>query len=388
MADGGKKFSLNLPLKLILSEQGTSFFIGGNKKLTHFRLADNTEEVGISLNPFNPQTLQNMIMLDYISKLELSMSEFVSVRQDVMDLSKVIVFSLMYRQFDRALYSEIVKCDCVVKYNRQNPRNIIDESTRISDSQLRPMIAKNKAKVQLAKKTILDPVWKAIMANKAYSSEERNVYLLMSEKFLNRLSLMNWYVILLFFQKEGFEKINLAVRHLLQEYMEKSRVADDISLLMMELVANNETANLKKIAKTMYDGLEDTNTILYDPEIREKLFVTLKEKHKLVTLQWKMGGGSLAIGKQGRLQITLYNQDDEFQQMKDNIADKMSTDTKKKTIVDFYRELPDGDESSDLGMMYFSYLDDSCKKVGVKFESIVNQLPGSDLTVTNLIFHF
>ncbi|MBR1715868.1 MAG: hypothetical protein IJ717_13110 [Treponema sp.] len=386
MGDNGKKFSLNLPLKIILSEEGTSHFISNKKKLTHFKLADDMEEVGISVNPFNPQSIQNMIMVDYISKMEISMSEFVSVRQDVMDLSKMIVFSLMYKQFDRALYSEIVKCDCVLKYNRNHPRNLIDESTRIPDSKLRPILAKSSTRVTLAKKAILDPVWKAIVANKSFSPEERNIYLLMSEKFLNRLSLMNWYVIILFFQQEGFEKINVAIRRLLQTYMEKSRIADDISLLIMELVANNENDNLKKAAKLMYNGIEDTNSILYDPEIREKLFSELKRQHKLVTLQWKMGGGSTAIGKQGRLQITLYNQNNEFQQMKDNIADKMATDTKKKTIVDFYRELPDGEEGGDLGMMYFSYLDDSCKKVGVRFESIVNQI--SDLTVINLIFNF
>ena len=386
MGDNGKKFSLNLPLKIILSEEGTSHFISNKMKLTHFKLADDMEEVGISVNPFKPQSVQNMIMVDYISKMEISMSEFVSVRQDVMDLSKMIVFSLMYKQFDRALYSELVKCDCVLKYNRNHPRNLIDESTRIPDAKLRPILAKNTARVTLAKKAILDPVWKAIVANKNFSPEERNIYLLMSEKFLNRLSLMNWYVSILFFQQEGSEKINVAIRHLLQEYMEKSRIADDISLLIMELVANNENDNLKKAAKILYNGIEDTNSILFVPEIREKLFNELKRQHKLVTLQWKMGGGSTAIGKQGRLQITLYNQSNEFQQVKDNIADKMSTDTKKKTIIDFYRELPDGEEGVDLGMMYFSYLDESCKKVGVRFESIVNQI--SDLTVINLIFNF
>lgn len=387
MGDNGKKFSLNLPLKVILSEQGTSHFISNKKKLTHFKLADNMEEVGISVNPFNPQSIQNMIMVDYVSKLEVSMSEFVSVRQDVMDLSKVIVFSLMYKQFDRALYSEIVKSDCVAKYNRAHPRNIIDETNRIPDSKLRPIIAKSMTRISLAKKAILDPICKAIIANKEYSPQERNIYLLMAEKFLNRLSFMNWYVIMLFFQQEGFEKINVSIRHLIQEYMEKSRIADDISLLLMELVANSENTNLKKVALTMYNGAEDTTSILFDPEIREKLFAELKRQHKLVTLQWKMGGGSTAIGKQGRLQITLYNKNSEFQDVKNNIADKMATDTKKKTIVDFYRELPDGDEGSDLGMMYFSYLDESCKKVNVKFESIVNQL-SNDLTVINLIFNF
>ncbi len=90
-----KKFMLELPLKVILTEDGASNFISHNKKLLRFRLADNVEEYGISMEKFSPQSIQNMILLDYISKIEISMSEFVSSRQEVMDLSKVIVYSLL-----------------------------------------------------------------------------------------------------------------------------------------------------------------------------------------------------------------------------------------------------------------------------------------------------
>ena len=95
-----KKFILELPLKVILTEDGASNFISHNKKLMRFKLADNVEEYGIALNKFSPQSIQNMILLDYISKIEISMPEFVTSRQDVMDLCKVIVFSILYKQFD------------------------------------------------------------------------------------------------------------------------------------------------------------------------------------------------------------------------------------------------------------------------------------------------
>ncbi|MDE7141017.1 MAG: hypothetical protein K2O09_09750, partial [Treponemataceae bacterium] len=66
-----KKFTLNLPLKVILTETGTSHFLNANKKLLRFKLADNTEEYGISVRPFSPQSIQNMILVDYISKIEI-----------------------------------------------------------------------------------------------------------------------------------------------------------------------------------------------------------------------------------------------------------------------------------------------------------------------------
>lgn len=383
-----KKFSLNLPLKVILTEEGASHFISHKIKLLRFRLADNVEEYGVSLNPFSPQSLQNMILVNYISKIEISMSEFVSVRQEVMDLSKVVVYSLLYKQFDRQLFADFIQTDAVQKHNRKNPTQLIDERTKMSEAQLRQILASQKATVQLAKKEILDPVWKSLMENKEYSLEEKNIYLLMTEKFLNRLSLMNWYIITKFYRTEGFSQINIAIRHLLQVYMEKSRVAEYISILVMELALNNENSNMRKEARRMFAGIDDVDTLIYDPEQREKIVAELKRNHEQVFISWKLGGGSSAIGKQGRLQITLYNKDDEFQEVKENIESKASADTNKKSLIDFYRELPEGQESTDLGLYYLSYLDDACKKVNVKFESIVNQFSSSDLTVINLIFNF
>ena len=383
-----KKFSLNLPLKVILTEEGASHFISHKIKLLRFRLADNIEEYGISLNPFSPQSLQNMILVNYISKIEISMSEFVSVRQEVMDLSKVVVYSLLYKQFDRQLFADFIQTDAVQKHNRKNPTQLIDERTKMSENQLRQILASQKATVQLAKKEILDPVWKSLMENKDYSLEEKNTYLLTTDNFFTRLSLMNWYIITKFYRTEGFSQINIAIRHLLQVYMEKSRVAEYISILVMELALNSENTNMRKEAKRMFAGIEDVDALIYDPEQREKIVAELKRNHEQVFISWKLGGGSSAIGKQGRLQITLYNKDDEFQEVKENIESKASADTNKKSLIDFYRELPEGQESTDLGLYYLSYLDDACKKVNVKFESIVNQFSSSDLTVINLIFNF
>ena len=186
-----KKFILELPLKVVLTEDGASNFISHNKKLLRFKLADNVEEYGISLNKFSPQSIQSMILVDYISKIEISMSEFVSSRQEVMDLSKVIVFSILYKQFDRDVYAALIQCECVRKHNRANPTHLIDERTQMSERQLRTILSNKENIIQTTRRQILEPVWKSVMGNEEFSSEEKNIYLLMSEKFMNRLGLRN-----------------------------------------------------------------------------------------------------------------------------------------------------------------------------------------------------
>ena len=388
MSASDKKFIIELPLKVILTEDGASNFISHNKKLMRFRLADNVDEYGISLNKFSPQSVQSMILLDYISKIEISMSEFVSSRQEVMDLSKVVVYSLLYKQFDRDVYAALIQCECVRKHNRANPSHLIDEKTKMSERQLRSILQNKETIIQQTRRSILDPIWKSIMTNPDYSDEEKNIYLLMSEKFMNRLGLMNWYIITLFHKADGANEMFIAIRNLLSSYMEKSKVAEYISVMVMELALNNENTNIRKEARNMYQDIEDIDSLIFDPEVRAKIVAELQRNHELVFISWKLGGGSSSIGKQGKLSITLYNKDDEFQEVKENIDNAKSSNTAKKTLIDFYRELPDGQEGTDLGLYYLSYLDDACKKVNVKFESLVNQFSASELTVITLNFNF
>ena len=358
------------------------------KQLTRIKLADNTEDYGVMLTSFSPQSIQNLITLAYVSKVEISMAEFVSSRQEVMDLSKVIVYSILYKLFDREVFSELIKCEVVRKFNRANPSHLIDDKTQISDSKLRLTLANKEDIIQKARKDILDPVWHTIMNDSNSSPEEKNILLLMSEKFLNRLSLMNWYILTKFYRSEGFAQMSSVIRKLLDAFMEKSKVAEYISILVMELALNSENNNLRKQARIMYNGVEDLDSLMFDPEVRSKLVAELNRKHEQVSLSWKLGGGSTAIGKQGRLQITLYNKEDEFQEVKQTIEQQSAASLEKRSLIDFYRELPEGQGGTDLGMYYFSYLDDACKKVNVKFESIVNQYTSNDLTVINLVFNF
>ncbi len=388
MSAAEKKFILDLPLKVVLTEDGASHFISNKKKLLRFRLADNVEEYGISMEHFSPMSIQNMILVDYISKIEISMSEFVSRRQEIMDLSKVIVYSILYKQFDRQIFSQMIECDCVRHHNRTNPSQLIDEKTRIPEKQLRNILSFKDNAIQQSRQAILEPVWKSIMSNTDYTPEEKNVYLLMTEKFLNRLNLMNLYIITKFYKTEGFSQIMSILRQSLAQYMDKSKVAEYISVMVMELALNSENTNMRKEARILYQGIDNADTLIYDPDIRKKIVEELSRKHEFVSLSWKIGGGSTSIGKQGALNITLYNKEDEFQEVKENIESKLSADLNKRSLIDFYRQMPEGEEGTDLGLYYLSYLEDACKKVNVKFESLVNQFTTSDLTVINLKFNF
>jgi hypothetical protein len=157
--------------------------------------------------------------------------------------------------------------------------------------------------------------------------------------------------------------------------------------MIMELAMNAENSNLKREAKEIFKGVVDMNAVLFDPNIRKQVIDSLARKGELVYLSWKIGSHGVSVGTQGKLQITLYTKAAEYHSVKETLEERKSADLKKKSLQDFYRELPEGEANAELGLYYLSYLSEACEKVNVKFESLVNQIAGSDLTVITLVLY-
>lgn len=386
-----KKDTLELPLRIILTEEGSTQFLNKKTKLKRMRLADNTEEFGISSSSIAPALLQRMFLANYISRLEISMPEFSSSRQDILDLSKLTVYSVLYKQMDRMVLDQIFETDVIKKYNRLNPSHMFDAKTEIPTASLRAKMLVLESTYKSMKEDLLKPVRAKIMNDKSISIEEKNVNLLLSEKYLDNMSLYTWYLIARFFkEQDDFTFIQRIIQPILDSFLQKSQIAEYIALMLMELAINSENNNFRKEAKIMYRGIMDEAAAIFDPDIRKNIIDEITRKREFISISWKFGGGSTnSIGMQNRLQITLYNKDDVYDELKENIDNQKTAASKDKSLIDFYRTIPDGgQDDTSLGLYYLSYLSEACQKVNVKFESLVNQYSTNDLTVITLNFNF
>ena len=382
-----RKSTLMLPLRIVFTQEGSSQFLSKNTKLKKMKLADNTEEFGIETNSIAPSLLQRMFLADYISKLEITMPEFSSSRQDILDLSKLTVYGVLYKQMDKMVLSQIFETEILKKYNRINPAQMFDSKTQMSTSSLRAKMLVMESQYQRVKDEILKPIRGKILASKDVTIEEKNVSLLLAEKYMDNLSLYTWYLILRFFKGDDFVVIQRIVQPILESFMDKSQIAEYIALMLMELAINSENNNFRKEAKIMYRGIMDETQAIYDPDIRKKIISEITRKREFVSISWRFGGGSTSIGTQNRLQIMLYNKEDVYDELKENIDSQKASSSKEKSLIDFYNTSSEQDDTS-LGLYYLSYLSEACQKVNVKFDSLVNQFSTNDLTVITLSFNF
>jgi hypothetical protein len=378
-----------LPLKIIFTEEGVNFFMRNKKPLNKFRMADHQEAYGISLDRFSYSSLQQMIKIDYVSKVEVASVDFISHRQGVMDISKLIVYGVLYNNFDNDIFHKLIKSDLIIRWNRLNPAKIIDERSQINDSYLESVLAKIPSHVHEIRTEILEPVKKQINMNQALLPEEKNIQLLLSEKFLVKLRPLVWYILAKYKDTRGYRDLVQDIRKSLISHLDKSKISEYLALMILELLSYVENSNIRNFVKSMNNKQQiDSRQVIYDSLLRSRIISEMKKKDEKVYISWKIKSRGNSLSSVNRVQVTIYNQESEYQEIQRRINSKSTINLKEKNLNEFYQHMPEEEANSELGLYYLSYLSDACNKVSVRFESNVNQIPGSNLTVINLNFTF
>jgi len=390
MAEEKRKKILELPMKILFNEEGINFFIKSNKKLSKFKLADEVEQYGIFFDSFSPPSVQKMLLVNYIAYMEISRPEFMSKRQDVMDLSKLITYGTLYRRFDEIVFSKVLDSEVTRHWNRANPSSIIDRKTVVNDASLIQAIDKNKTVVAGIKQGILKALVDAVQANAELLPEEKNIQLFLADKFLSILRPFTWFILLKFKDNEAVNLLLADLQVILKEFMVKAKIAEFLSLMTMELAAMAENSNIQSFAKSRYKGTLDPMAVMYDPEMRKMIVEEMRVRNQNVFLSWKLGGeASRTLNSRERLQVKIFNKETGFADLKKSVDDSKNQNVKARSLMDFYKDVPDESAgNTELGLYYLSYLSEECQKVGVHFESLVNQIRESNLTVItlNLLF--
>jgi len=376
-----RKPLIELPVKMLFTEAGVSFFIKNNKKLNHFSMADNTKQYGLMLNQITPSSLQNMINIGYVSRIEISRPEFMSKRSEIMDLSKLIIYSFFYKQFDAEITYLLLHSETIQSWNRNNPSNIIDSKTHINDSALKNILDQSASQISQLKSKILRPVMQYISRDSNLGADEKNIQIFLSEKILNSISPFSWFILVKFFTDFEFDGIVEEFDKLLKSYLKKASIAEYMSLVLMELNLSSEEKNIRSFVEKKYKGTVSYESIIYDPVKRDKLINEMNKENAFISVAWKIGAkNEHSIGTEKRLDIIVYNKEAEFLELRDKVNAKLNSDIRRSTLVDFYRN--SDSNSAEMGLNYLSYLVEECENVNIKFSSRVNELSGGKSFIT------
>jgi len=372
---------IELPVKLLFSDQGVDFFIKNKKPMNKFKMPDNSTQYGIALNQYNHKTVKHMIAIGYLSRIEISRSEFTSKRQDILSMTKSNVFGFLVKRFDEMVFDIVMDSELIKNWNRSNHGSILDRKTNINETVLRQLLEKNKDVVKSVKETLTLAVHKDLYKNDTLTEDEITNQSLLCSEYLTSLRSFTWFILSKFKDAPTYEILILEISQLLIEFMSRNKISEYISLMLMELLNSAENRNLKEYIKMMYPTLA-YNDILEEPEARVGLLKEMQDKGNHFSLSYKFDKSETKISAKKRFEVAVFNKESEVMMLKEKVDQQMASKVRKQSLTDFYRR--SGGDGSDLGMFYLSYLGEECSKVGIKFESQVKEIPGSGQSYTSL----
>ena len=380
---------ISLPLKFVFTEEGSTAMLRQNVQIKRLKMGDQTEHYGLFLDKISSDFLQRMIMMKYISKIEVSGVEPVESRTNILELSKLIVFSILYLNYAEVSQEQLLASKPVKQWNYTNPSLVIDEKTRFKEEMVQSFMERHTEELAKIRQELLDPIYKQTDDDAELPPDEKEYRKEILGDFLSASSPINWFVLLKFRNSPDFSQMLRTVQICLTESLKKVNIVEYSSLMLMELAVNITNLTIQKEARLLYKTqYSNIQKVIQDPNLRLPVIESLRKKNNLLTFSWMMGAMNVAIGTKGRFKVVLYDHDINYETTKESVAQSKTANVRRFNLSEFYQNLSTSGDDLELGMFYLSFLDEACNNMGIKFEAMVNQSRFSNIgqTITTLNF--
>jgi len=379
---------IDLPLKITLTPTGVEWFRKNRRELKQLRMADSRLEYGIAVTTMAASSLQKMINIDYIAAVELARSEFSSKRAEIVDLTKLIVHRILFKKFENETLRMMMASSLIKRWNRQNPTRLIDMNTPYNNTQVTSLLAAIAPEIPTVSMEIQEPILRAWAANASFSGEERTLRAYLSDGFILNASKLLLCVLAKSRGQPEYSELIGELRGVLGGYVEKAIISEYLSLMIIELLGYTEVSHYEQVARRLMRGRTPGTTLMTDEGIRADVRRHMESEGDLLSLTYQIGSKGASIGTENRLRVTICNQELGYQTIREQLESRIGTDVKERSLLDFYRKIPEQKINTELGLYYLSYLQKACEKQNVRIESTVSQVPRSDLTLINLTLQF
>ncbi|MFP4373347.1 MAG: hypothetical protein ACLFPO_03375 [Spirochaetaceae bacterium] len=353
---------IEVPIRVVFSDDGVTYFLQKNRRLQRLRLSDTNDEYGLNLADFSAATVQKLLVSGYVSKFEVPVSDVSERRSGIIDFTKLLTYGMLYRQFDSVIHAMIVNSDMVRHWNRRNARNPIDFQTPVNTKYLESLLNRNEQSVSQVRRDIMDPIQEHVHLDPRLIDQEKRTRLLTAERYLDHMNLLSWFILSVYHGSKPYNELIRQVRNELIAHLEKTSIGEYLALLLLEILSN------ARVHARMNDVEEEGG---------DEMYILFKVNKQL----------NMAHDR-GRLHVIIANDKVNFEEVQSAIREKSRTTVREKSLSDFYEAESGGETAVDLGLYYLSFLQEACRDVNIHFQSFVHQMEGTGQTLINLVLTF
>lgn len=330
------------PTRLILTDEGSSYFIAQNQRLQRFRLHDGREDFGLQLSDYTPSSLQKMIASGMVRKLEFPVVDSIARRHVVIDYIKLIQYGMLYLHARHGARRQALSSSLAEHWNRRKPRTAIGspEVTPI----MRALFTERSRDLEQAR-TLLEMRVRSIYSSLLRESEhtidrsEREKAQRTARRLIEYLPGEVWFLWLLYQHEEEGRRYVQELASSIAHTLRYTTIADYLALLIVELMVHMQHRERET------DSRAD---VLY---LLTQFSVPPTRVDRGTRTHYLLSTGTMR-----------------FEALKADLEEvQRSFGGRKRSIEQFYQAVDAGEANP--GLYYTSFLKEACEQVGASFES-------------------
>lgn len=379
---GEKPHCIDLKSKIVLSKEGAAFFKNRATGLHTFTTPDGDTRYGFKLRMVDVPWLKRLLLTGFVEKAEFPVPDLSSVKNEIGDLARLVIFSMLYGYFNSTIIDRAVRTEVIAKWNRSHPHQALDAQNAVSPVELKNALKSRSDAIEAIKKEISEPIIRSLLIDTRKTDEERKRLVHFIRELLDTVDPLIYFVLLCSTPLER-QKIEQDVIKVIHTVLDRVDLADYLSLMVLELMSAAERSPLIELLGPETKPSE-VRTILENPDKRRELIFKLPNGLASIMVwslskRWAMGRWRY------RLKLSLYDGSSSFEDTKRMFDERGRLSLGEKSLQELYEQGtgPYGDDG--LGWYYLSFIAEACEHMGVHFEAAVKERQGKGTAAVNLV---
>jgi hypothetical protein len=381
-----KKSFIELPADVILSQRGEATLYQRQIPLREIRTHYLKKGYGFHWEHYDAKMLQQLVTNRFIKEMIISRFEFTSKRAEIRDLTKIIIYGILYEEINKEISSIFLGSQFIETINSENPLKQIGTNTSFDKQKLADFINNNREAIDEFKKIISIDPFAVIDNDKSLDEKTRTIRKLNIKNIIENIDAKNWFLFYFIIRTEDKISILQDLNNLLFEYLKKIKIADYTSLVILELLSNLEKVNLLFLyTKETGEGLAKANSYILDTLSRMELLKSI-EKHGLeIILNYKL---SFHLNTERYiLTVTIINKTTPFEYKAKLNASVAAKNNSEDNLVYYLNIIPEEELSSATSLFYLKSMIEVCERINLKFNAKVVFDEIRNETIYHLVLH-
>lgn len=385
----GKKPDISLPAKFILTDEGLSYFSGRNIPVRDLVTYAGRRKSGFFWPSFKAALAQKLVVNRLLGQIDIERPEFLTKREEVIDITKLLVYGILYKKFKPTLNEILFNSEIIEQIKKNSGKKNITPDFKFNPEIVAAFMEKNGETIRTLKELLLLDPYALIDADRDMNDREKADRKRIMQRFVEQVDDNMWFLLHFVSKSKGRFEIIEKVNSMLISYVRKTKIADYIGFMLMELIQNAEKAHFERLAKAKkLMGPEDKiDTLLKNRQQREKLYELAAKVGQLINLNYSFEGDVVSVGSRLRLQINLTNKGVIIEKARKDLSKKIKTETRESSLASFYQDNDPEKLGAGLGLYYLSYLEDACQEEKMKFEAIISSDDRREETSVRIVLY-